>query len=64
MTFDFSTDESATEAILKNMVIYASLCGKLTMTTPRDAFTLALCKSSLPAHYALVALNVQSSRGN
>ena len=53
----FSTDESATEAILKSQQIYVSLCGHLGMSTPRDAFITALCKASLPPHYTLTVLN-------
>ena len=53
-----STDEAATEAILKCLELYASLCGKLGLTVPRDAFVTALCKSSLPPHYALAVLNI------
>lgn len=55
----FSTDESATEAILKSQQIFASLCGRLALNTPRDAFITALCKASLPPHYALTVLNSQ-----
>ena len=53
-----STDEAATEAILKCLELYASLCGKLGLTVNRDAFVTALCKSSLPPHYALAVLNI------
>lgn len=52
-----STDETATENILKAMQIYSSICGTLNMTTPRDAFITALCKASLPPHYTLTVLN-------
>ena len=52
-----STDESATEAILKTLQTCANLCGQLHMHTPRDAFITALCKSSLPPHYSLTILN-------
>ncbi len=57
-----STDESATEAILKCEQIYANLCGKLEMTTPRDAFITALCKASLPPHYTLTVLQSQQNK--
>lgn len=54
---DASTDESITENILKAIQTYASLCGELKLDTPRDAFITAICKSSLPPHYALTVLN-------
>ncbi|XP_066259075.1 protein MON2 homolog [Euwallacea similis] len=54
---DASTDESITESILKAMQTYTSLCGSLDLHTPRDAFITAICKSSLPPHYALTVLN-------
>ena len=52
-----STDESATEAVLKSMKMFGELCGELEMTIPRDAFITALCKASLPPHYTLTILN-------
>ena len=55
-----SMDETATESILKSEELYASLCGKLGLTVPRDAFVTALCKASLPPHYALSVLNIAS----
>lgn len=55
--FDFSTDESATENVLKAIQTFASLCGLLDLQTPRDAFITAICKASLPPHYALTVLN-------
>lgn len=55
----YSTDESATESVLKCEEAYISLCGKLEMSTPRDAFITAICKASLPPHYALTVLNTQ-----
>ncbi|XP_030755931.1 protein MON2 homolog [Sitophilus oryzae] len=58
---DASTDESITENILKSMQTYTSLCGLLDLQTPRDAFITAICKSSLPPHYALTVLNTVSS---
>lgn len=54
---DASTDESITENVLKSIQTYASLCGELNLDTPRDAFITAICKSSLPPHYALTVLN-------
>lgn len=55
---DAATDESATENVLKSMQNYASLCGLLELHTPRDAFITAICKASLPPHYALSVLNM------
>ncbi|KAL3172769.1 hypothetical protein MRX96_012808 [Rhipicephalus microplus] len=57
LLLDASTDEAATEEILKTMQAYASLCGQLQMSTPRDAFITAMCKGSLPPHYTLTVLN-------
>lgn len=54
---DAATDEAATENILKAIQTFASLAGKLELTTPRDAFITALCKSCLPPHYTLTVLN-------
>ncbi|CAG9759422.1 unnamed protein product [Ceutorhynchus assimilis] len=58
---DASTDESITETLLKAMQTYTSLCGLLDLHTPRDAFITAICKSSLPPHYALTVLNTVTS---
>lgn len=52
-----STDEAATENVLKSIQTYAALCGLLDLHTPRDAFITAICKASLPPHYALTILN-------
>lgn len=52
-----STDESATENVLKAIQTFASLCGLLDLQIPRDAFITAICKASLPPHYALTVLN-------
>lgn len=52
-----STDESVTENLLKAVQTYAFLCGILDLQIPRDAFITAICKSSLPPHYALTVLN-------
>ena len=56
-----STDETATENILKAELTMASLCGRLGLVTPRDAFITAICKASLPPHYALTVLNSNTS---
>lgn len=61
---DASTDESITENVLKAMQTYTSLCGMLDLHTPRDAFITAICKSSLPPHYALTVLNTVTSGVN
>lgn len=58
---DASTDESITENVLKALQTYTALCGLLDLHTPRDAFITAICKSSLPPHYALTVLNTVSS---
>ncbi|XP_072341125.1 protein MON2 homolog isoform X2 [Scyliorhinus torazame] len=57
LLLDASTDETASENILKAEMTMASLCGKLSLVTPRDAFITAICKASLPPHYALTVLN-------
>lgn len=56
---DACTDEQASENVLKAMQTFASLCGMLDRRTPRDAFITAICKASLPPHYALTVLNTQ-----
>ncbi|CAH0562136.1 unnamed protein product [Brassicogethes aeneus] len=61
---DASTDESTTETVLKSIQTYISLCGELDLQTPRDAFITAICKSSLPPHYALTVLNTVTSGVN
>ncbi|XP_028146572.1 protein MON2 homolog [Diabrotica virgifera virgifera] len=61
---DASTEESITENILKAIQTYTSLCGMLDLNTPRDAFITAICKSSLPPHYALTVLNTVTSGVN
>ncbi|KAI1883388.1 hypothetical protein AGOR_G00230920 [Albula goreensis] len=57
LLLDASTDETATENILKAELTMASLCGRLGLVTPRDAFITAICKASLPPHYALTILS-------
>uniref|UniRef100_A0AAR2LSC0 Protein MON2 homolog n=1 Tax=Pygocentrus nattereri TaxID=42514 RepID=A0AAR2LSC0_PYGNA len=57
LLLDASTDETATESILKAELTMASLCGRLGLVTPRDAFITAICKASLPPHYALTVLS-------
>ncbi|XP_065133432.1 protein MON2 homolog isoform X3 [Paramisgurnus dabryanus] len=57
LLLDASTDEAATENILKAELSVASLCGRLGLVTPRDAFITAVCKASLPPHYALTILS-------
>lgn len=55
---DAATDETITENVLKAIQNYAALCGLLELHTARDAFITAICKSSLPPHYALSVLNM------
>jgi hypothetical protein len=43
--------------------MYASLCGHLEINTARDAFITAICKASLPPHYALTMLNIAAPGG-
>ena len=57
LSFLHSTDETATENILKAELTMATLCGRLALVTPRDAFITAICKASLPPHYALTVLS-------
>lgn len=57
----FSTDEAATENILKAELTMAALCGRLGLVTSRDAFITAICKGSLPPHYALTILNTTTA---
>ncbi|MEQ2187317.1 hypothetical protein GOODEAATRI_003483 [Goodea atripinnis] len=61
LLLDASTDEAATENILKAEMTMASLCGRVGLVTPRDAFITAICKASLPPHYALTVLSSNSS---
>ncbi|XP_035282271.1 protein MON2 homolog isoform X3 [Anguilla anguilla] len=61
LLLDASTDETATENILKAELTMASLCGRLGLVTPRDAFITAICKASLPPHYALTVLSSSSA---
>uniref|UniRef100_A0A6A7FWF1 Protein MON2 homolog n=2 Tax=Hirondellea gigas TaxID=1518452 RepID=A0A6A7FWF1_9CRUS len=59
------TDEAATENILQAFQTLAWISGVLELSTPRDAFITALCKSCLPPHYTLTVLNSpQSSPGS
>uniref|UniRef100_A0A8C3XJG2 Protein MON2 homolog n=1 Tax=Chelydra serpentina TaxID=8475 RepID=A0A8C3XJG2_CHESE len=64
LLLDASTDEAATENILKAELTMAALCGKLGLVTSRDAFITAICKGSLPPHYALTltSKNIQCMR--
>uniref|UniRef100_A0A667GXZ0 Protein MON2 homolog n=1 Tax=Lynx canadensis TaxID=61383 RepID=A0A667GXZ0_LYNCA len=55
------TDEAATENILKAELTMAALCGRLGLVTSRDAFITAICKGSLPPHYALTVLNTTTA---
>ncbi|XP_078678105.1 protein MON2 homolog isoform X1 [Branchiostoma floridae x Branchiostoma belcheri] len=57
LLLDSSMDESATQSILQAIQTFASICGQLGLTVPRDAFVTTLCKACLPPHYALTILN-------
>uniref|UniRef100_A0A8D0K3X8 Protein MON2 homolog n=1 Tax=Sus scrofa TaxID=9823 RepID=A0A8D0K3X8_PIG len=61
LLLDASTDEAATENILKAELTMAALCGRLGLVTSRDAFITAMCKGSLPPHYALTVLNTTTA---
>ncbi|XP_017741183.1 PREDICTED: LOW QUALITY PROTEIN: protein MON2 homolog [Rhinopithecus bieti] len=61
LLLDASTDEAATENILKAELTMAALCGRLGLITSRDAFITAICKGSLPPHYALTVLNTTTA---
>jgi len=56
--FFSSTDEIIMENVLQSMQTFSSLCGQLEINTARDAFITAICKASLPPHYALSMLNI------
>ena len=56
LLLDASTDDTSTENILKAFETYASICGQLGLSKPRDAFLASLCKASLPPHYTLNVL--------
>ncbi|KAB1270414.1 Protein MON2-like protein [Camelus dromedarius] len=45
LLLDASTDEAATENILKAELTMAALCGRLGLVTSRDAFITAICKA-------------------
>uniref|UniRef100_A0A8C7CJ74 Protein MON2 homolog n=1 Tax=Oncorhynchus kisutch TaxID=8019 RepID=A0A8C7CJ74_ONCKI len=64
LLLDASTDETATESILKAELNVAALCGRLGLVTPRDAFITAICKASLPPHYALTVLSSNTANLN
>ncbi|XP_069843927.1 protein MON2 homolog isoform X1 [Dipodomys merriami] len=61
LLLDASTDEAATENILKAELTMAALCGRLGLVTSRDAFITAICKGSLPPHYTLTVLNATTA---
>ncbi|XP_044534677.1 protein MON2 homolog isoform X3 [Gracilinanus agilis] len=54
LLLDASTDEAATENILKAELTMAALCGRLGLVTSRDAFITAICKA-----YSIQGQNVQ-----
>ena len=49
-----SADEHTTGMILAGHQTFIQLCGKLSLTTPRDAFLTSLCKASLPPRCVLI----------
>lgn len=53
----FSTDEVATDRILKGMRTFASVSGQLEKTSQRDAFISAICKSAVPTNYHATVLS-------
>ena len=61
LLLDASTDDASTENILKHLETYASFCGKINLTGPRDAYLAAICKASLPPHYTLNVLKATPS---
>ena len=52
-----STDEPATDQILKGLQTFASVCGELELNSNRDAFISCICKFSLPSNYVASNLN-------
>lgn len=56
LLLDASTDEGATEIILKSTETMVGLSGRLGLTLPRDAFIMALCKGALPSNYGAMVL--------
>jgi hypothetical protein len=61
LLLDASTDDTSTENILKHLETFASFCGKMKLTRPRDAYLAAICKASLPPHYTLNVLKATPS---
>ena len=61
LLLDASTDDASTENILKHLETFASFCGKMNLTIPRDAYLAAICKASLPPHYTLNVLKATPS---
>lgn len=59
-----STDEGVTETILKHMEKLVSLYGLYGLAAPRDAFVIAMCKSSLPSGYNLPSLTFKIPNGS
>lgn len=48
-----SADERTTAMVLEAHQTYIYLCGRLQMTSPRDAFVTSLCKACLPPKFAV-----------
>ena len=49
--FIHSTDEVASDHILKGLRVFASVCGQLERTNNRDSFITCICKTALPPNY-------------
>lgn len=60
--FFISTDEPATDQILKSLQTFASVCGQLDLNSNRDAFISCICKMSLPENYAANNLHALLSK--
>ena len=57
ISFSFSTDEPATDFILKGLQTFASVCNQLELNSNHDAFISCICKMSLPQNYVANNLN-------
>ena len=60
LLLDAATEDSTAENILKSMQLFASLAARLSLSKQRDSFITAVCKASLPPHYTLSVLKVDS----
>ncbi|KAI1287236.1 Protein MON2 -like protein [Halotydeus destructor] len=66
LLLDSSTDETVTDTILKHMEVLASFYGIYGLDAAREAFMIAICRSSLPAgyHLPLLTFTLPSSCGS